>query len=63
MLDAGVLCDQYLNERRKQRFASLSGFVNKCEEIEIPRELLLENTPKRAKPTPQERPEPFRAQK
>jgi NAD(P)-dependent dehydrogenase (short-subunit alcohol dehydrogenase family) len=41
ILDSRVLCDQYLNERRKQRFASLSDVVTKLEETEIEREFLL----------------------
>ena len=41
ILDSRVLCDQQLNERMKQRFASLSGIVNKLEETEVKGELLL----------------------
>src|SRR6266851_9505614 len=59
ILDSRVLCDQQLNERRKQRFASLSGVVNKLEETQVQGEFLLGNAPMRTKPTPQERPEPF----
>jgi hypothetical protein len=35
MLDSRVLCDQQLNERMKQRFASLSGVVHKLEKTEV----------------------------
>ncbi len=41
ILDSRVLCDQQLNERRKQRFASLSGVVNKLEETQVQGEFLL----------------------
>jgi hypothetical protein len=58
-LDSGVLADQQLNERTKQRFASLADVVNKLEETQIEREFLLGYAPMRAKPTPQERPETF----
>ena len=37
MLDSRVLCDQQLNECRKQRFASLSDVVHKLEETQIER--------------------------
>src|SRR5918992_5249731 len=57
MLDSRVLCDQQLNERRKQCFASFSDIVHKLEETEVEREFLLRNAPMRTKPTPQERPE------
>jgi len=40
-LDSGVLADQQLNERTKQRFASLADVVNKLEETQIEREFLL----------------------
>jgi len=59
MLDSGVLCDQQLNERMKQRFASLSDIVNKLEETEVQGEFLLWNASMGAKPAPQERPKPF----
>src|SRR5439155_14223238 len=59
LLDSGVLADQQLNERTKQRFASLSDVVNKLEETQVEREFLLGNAPMRAKPTAQQRPEPF----
>jgi hypothetical protein len=42
-----------------QRFASLSHIVNEFEEPEVEREFLLGNAPMRAKPTAQQRPEPF----
>jgi transposase len=41
LLDSGVLADQQLNERTKQRFASLSDVVNKLEETQVEREFLL----------------------
>ena len=41
ILDSGVLADQQLNERTKQRFASLSDVVNKLEKTEVEREFLL----------------------
>jgi hypothetical protein len=58
-LDSGVLADQQLNERTKQRFASLADVVHKLEEPQVEREFLLGYTPMRAQPTPQERPEAF----
>ena len=59
LLDSGVLCDQYLNERTKQRFATLADVVHKLEETEVEREFLLGYAPMRAQPTPQQRPEAF----
>jgi hypothetical protein len=56
-LDSRVLADQELNELTQQRFASLSDVVDKLEEPEVERELLLRNAPMRTKPTPQQRPE------
>jgi hypothetical protein len=41
MLDSRVLCNQQLNERMQQRFASLSDVVNKLEETQVKREFLL----------------------
>jgi hypothetical protein len=38
ILDSRVLCDQQLNKRMKQRFASLSGVVHKLEETQVKRE-------------------------
>jgi hypothetical protein len=35
MLGFRVLCDQQLNERMKQRFASLSSVVHKLEKTEV----------------------------
>ena len=57
--DSRVLRDQYLNERRQQRLASLADVVYKLEEPEVEREFLLGNAPMRTKPTAQERPKPF----
>jgi transposase-like protein len=59
ILDSRVLRDQELNERRKQRFASLAHVVNELEETQVDWEFLLGNTPMRAQPTPQERPKAF----
>ncbi len=41
ILDSRVLCDQQLNERTQQRFASLSDIVHKLKETEVKREFLL----------------------
>lgn len=41
LLDSRVLRDQQLNERRKQRFASLSHVVNELEKPQVEREFLL----------------------
>ena len=41
LLDSRVLRDQELNERRKQRFASLADVVHKLEETQGEREFLL----------------------
>jgi hypothetical protein len=38
LLDFGVLADQQVNERAKQRFASLAHVVNELEEPEVKRE-------------------------
>jgi hypothetical protein len=35
MLDSRVLCDQQLNERMKQRFASLSDIVNELKKTRL----------------------------
>src|SRR6266571_5908051 len=59
MLGFRVLCDQQLNERMQQRFASLSSVVHKLEKTEVKGEFLLGNAPMWAKPAPQQRPEPF----
>jgi len=59
LLDSRVLRDQELNERRKQRFASLADVVHELEESQVDREFLLGNPPMRAQPTPQERPKAF----
>src|SRR5262249_29032223 len=59
LLDSRVLCDQQLNERRKQRFTPLAHVVHELEETQVQREFLLGNAPMRAQPTPQERPEPL----
>jgi hypothetical protein len=47
MLDSRVLCDQQLNERRKQRFAPLADVVHELEEPQVDREFLLGNAPMR----------------
>src|SRR5262249_400658 len=57
ILDSRVLRDQELNERRKQRFASLADVVHELEEAQVEREFLLRNTPMWTKPTAQQRPE------
>src|SRR5262249_542499 len=59
LLDSRVLCDQQLNERRKQRFTPVAHVVHELEETQVQREFLLGNAPMRAQPTPQERPEPL----
>src|SRR5262245_41337325 len=59
LLDSRVLHDQQLNERRKQRFASLADIVHELEEPQVDREFLLGNAPMRTQPTPQERPKAF----
>jgi hypothetical protein len=41
LLDSRVLRDQELNERRKQRFASLADVVHELEETQVQREFLL----------------------
>jgi hypothetical protein len=51
LLDSRVLCDQQLNKRRKQRFASLADVVHKLEEPQVQREFLLGDAPMRTKPT------------
>ena len=47
LLDSRVLRDQELNERRKQRFASLADIVHELEEPQVDREFLLGNPPMR----------------
>jgi len=59
LLASGVLADQPLNKRTQQRFASLADVVHQREDPQGEREWLLGNTPMRAQPTPQERPEAF----
>ena len=51
LLDSRVLRDQQLNERRKQRFASLADVVHKLKESQVDREFLLGNAPMRTQPT------------
>ena len=51
LLDSRVLRDQQLNERRKQRFASLADVVHELEEPQVDREFLLGNAPMRTQPT------------
>jgi hypothetical protein len=51
LLDSRVLRDQQLNERRKQRFASLADVVHEFEEPQVDREFLLGNAPMRTQPT------------
>ena len=41
LLDSGVLADQQLNERTKQRLASLSHVVNELEKTQVEREFFL----------------------
>ena len=41
LLDSRVLCDQQLNKRTQQRFASLADVVHKLEENQVQREFLL----------------------
>jgi hypothetical protein len=41
LLDSGVLCDQYLNERTKQCFTSLADIVHKLEETQVEGQFLL----------------------
>ena len=53
LLDSRVLRDQELNERRKQRFASLADVVHELEEPQVQREFLLGNAPMRTQPTAQ----------
>jgi integrase family protein with SAM-like domain len=57
ILDSRVLCDQQLNERRQQCFASFSDIGHKREATEVEREFLWRNAPRRTKPTPPESPE------
>jgi hypothetical protein len=52
LLDSGVLAEQQLDERPKQRFASLADVVHELEETQVEREFLLGNAPMRTKPTP-----------
>ena len=58
-MDSRVLRDQELNERRQQRFASLTDVVHELEESQVDREFLWGNPPMWAQPTPQERPKAF----
>jgi len=51
LLDSRVLRDQQLNERRKQRFASLADVVHEFEEPQVDWEFLLGNAPMRTQPT------------
>ena len=51
LLDSRVLRDQQLNERRKQRFASLADVMHEREEPQVDREFLLGNAPMRTQPT------------
>src|SRR4030095_4887857 len=51
LLDSRVLRDQQLNERRKQRFASLADVVHELEEPQVDREFLLGNASMRTQPT------------
>src|SRR5262245_28110726 len=51
LLDSRVLRDQQLNERRKQRFASLTDVVHELEEPQVDWEFLLGNAPMRTQPT------------
>jgi hypothetical protein len=59
ILDSRVLRNQELNERRKQRFASLADVVHELKEPQVEREFLLGNTPMRTQPTAQQGPEAF----
>jgi hypothetical protein len=56
LLDSGVLADQQLNERRKQRFAALADVVHELKETQVQREFLLRNAPMGTQPTAQQRP-------
>src|SRR5215208_1838324 len=55
----GESCDQGGNERAKQGFAATACVVHDLEEAEIERQLLLRETPVRAEPGTQQRPEPL----
>ena len=59
LLGSGVFCDEQLNERAQQRFASPSHVVNELEKPKVERQFLLGNAPMRAQPIAQQRPEPF----
>src|SRR5262249_42975239 len=59
LLDSRVLCDQQLNERRKQCFASLADVVHKLEKPQVQWEFLLGYAPMRTQPTAHQRPKPF----
>jgi hypothetical protein len=54
ILDSRVLFDEYLKELVKQRFALLSGIVNKLEATKVERKFFLGNTPMGTKPTLQQ---------
>jgi hypothetical protein len=53
-LDSRVLFDEYLKELVKQRFALLSGIVNKLEATKVERKFFLGNAPMGTKPTLQQ---------
>src|SRR3954453_2792361 len=52
-------CDQGGNERAEEGFAATACIVHELEEAEVKRQLLLRETPVRAQPGAQERPEPL----
>src|SRR5829696_4850496 len=52
-------CDQGGDERSEQGFAATACVVHELEEAEIERQLVLRETPVRAEPGAQERPEPL----
>ncbi len=52
-------CDQGRNESAKQCFATSACVVHELEEAEVERQLLLRETPVRAQPGAQQRPEPL----
>ena len=54
ILDSRVLRDQELDERRRQRFASLADVVHELEEPQVEREFLLGNAPMRTQPAAQQ---------
>ena len=51
LLGSGVFCNEQLNERTQQRFASPSHVVHELEKAEIKRQFLLGNASMRAQPT------------